>query len=170
MNLVETPIADLLIVEPRRFDDERGFFARTWDVEAFGPIAQDGIAFNHAKHTLRGMHWQAEPHGEVKHVRCTRGAIWDVAVDLRPGSPTRLRWHAVELSADNRRALHIPAGFAHGYLTLTADAEVHYLMSVPYEPTAGRGARWDDPAFAIDWPATPAVINDRDATYPDYAP
>ena len=174
MILHETPIEGLLVIEPERHADERGFFARTWcrrDFAALGlttDVAQTGVAFNHRKHTLRGLHWQAHPHAETKLVRCTAGAVWDVAVDLRADSPTQFLWHAVELSAENRLAFHIPEGFAHGYLTLTDAAEVSYQMSQFYHPDAARGARWDDPTFGIDWPAGPAVINDRDASYPDY--
>ena len=174
MRLRELDIAGVFLVEPERHEDERGFFARTWcrnEFKAAGldaAAAQCGVAHNRRKHTLRGMHYQADPHAETKLVRCTAGAVWDVAVDLRPDSPTFKKWAAAELSAENRHALYVPKGFAHGYLTLTDDAEVTYMMSDFYEPAAGRGVRWDDPAFAIDWPAPPALINDRDATYPDF--
>jgi dTDP-4-dehydrorhamnose 3,5-epimerase len=114
------------------------------------------------------MHWQAAPHGEAKLVRCTSGALLDVAVDLRPDSPTCLDHFAVELSASNRRAVFIPSGLAHGFLTLADDTEVLYQMDTFYVAGADRGARWDDPAFAIDWPVVPAVISDRDNTYPDF--
>ncbi|MEM8876172.1 MAG: dTDP-4-dehydrorhamnose 3,5-epimerase [Planctomycetota bacterium] len=164
------------IIDVQRFDDERGFFARTWCKKTLAERGLDtgaeqmGIAFNTHKHTLRGMHYQADPHAETKFVRCTQGVIWDCIIDLRPGSPTFRQWDAVELSALNRRTFYVPKGFAHGYLTLTENAEVTYLMTTAYEPGAGRGVRWDDPAFGIDWPAKPAVINDRDATYGDFRP
>ncbi len=174
MKFRELVIPGVWVVEPQRFEDERGFFARTWcrrDFEERGldvDVAQCGIAFNHKKHTLRGMHYQVEPHAETKLVRCTRGAIWDCVIDLRPNSPTRLACVAAELSAENRHALIVPKNFAHGYLTLTDDAEVSYQMSAFYEPTAGRGVRWDDPIFGIKWPATPTTINERDAIYADF--
>jgi dTDP-4-dehydrorhamnose 3,5-epimerase len=116
------------------------------------------------------MHWQTAPHGEVKLVRVTRGALWDVIVDLRSGSPTFGRWFGVELTADNRRALYIPTGFAHGFQTLVDDVEVFYQMSTFYVPDAQRGARWDDPAFGIEWPLRPPFLSARDASYPDFTP
>ena len=160
----------LLEVHPERHADARGHFARTYDVEQLGPIVQMSTSFNVHAGTLRGMHLQAEPHGEDKLVRCTRGAVFDVAVDLRPGSPTLHRWHGVELSADNGVALWIPRGFAHGFQTLTDDAEVLYAMSTPFVAGSGHGVRWDDPAFGIAWPEPPPggrVMNERDASYPD---
>lgn len=175
MRFTETKVAGAFLIEPEPVADERGFFARTWCRDEFtdhglrGDLAQASVSFSHRKGTLRGLHYQAAPHQEVKLVRCTRGAIWDVAVDLRPGSSTFRGWVGVELSADNRAALYIPEGCAHGQLTLTDDAEVFYQMSVPFEPSAARGVRWDDPAFAIAWPAPVAVINDRDRSYPDFA-
>jgi dTDP-4-dehydrorhamnose 3,5-epimerase len=174
--LRETPIAGVVVVEQERLADERGFFARTFDAELLeahgidGRVAQMSISFNPAAGTLRGMHFNASPHEEGKLVRCTRGAVYDVALDLREGSPTRLAWHAEELSADNGRALYVPPGCAHGFLTLTGDSEVLYAMNVPFVPGAGRGVRWDDPAFAIEWPGRVRVISERDAGYPDFAP
>jgi dTDP-4-dehydrorhamnose 3,5-epimerase len=168
--LRETGLDGLLEVHPERQADARGHFARTYDVEQLGPIVQMSTSFNVHAGTLRGMHLQAEPHGEDKLVRCTRGAVFDVAVDLRPGSPTLHRWHGVELSADNGVALWIARGFAHGFQTLTADAEVLYAMSTPFVAGSGHGVRWDDPAFGIAWPEPPPsgrVMNERDATYPD---
>jgi dTDP-4-dehydrorhamnose 3,5-epimerase len=156
--------------------DERGFFARTWCREEFADhgltpeLAQCSISFSHRKGTLRGLHYQAAPHQEAKLVRCTRGAIWDVALDLRRDSPTYRAWFGVELSAANRAALYIPEGCAHGQLTLSDDSEVLYQMSAPYVPSAARGVRYDDPAFGIEWPGEVVVINDRDASYPDTAP
>ena len=170
MILRETRLGGLLEVHPERHADARGHFARTYDVEQLGPIVQMSTSFNVDAGTLRGMHLQAEPHGEDKLVRCTRGAVFDVAVDLRPGSPTLHGWHGVQLSADNGVALWIPRGFAHGFQTLTADSEVLYAMSTPFVAGSGRGVRWDDPAFGIAWPAPPPggrVMNERDAGYPD---
>jgi dTDP-4-dehydrorhamnose 3,5-epimerase len=163
------PLDGVCIVEQERLCDERGFFARTYDVEALSPVVQMSTSFNLRVGTLRGLHFQAAPHEEAKLVRCTRGALWDVAVDLREGSPTRHRWHAVELTQENGLALFIPEGFAHGFQTLVDETEVLYAMSVAHVPDAGRGLRWDDPAFGIDWPAPPPggrTMSPRDASYP----
>jgi len=168
--LRRTALDGLLVVEPERVADERGFFARTYDVEALWPVVQMSTSFNARAGTLRGLHFQADPYGEDKLVRCTRGAIFDVAVDLRADSPTRHGWFGLELSAGNGLALAIPAGFAHGFQTLADSSEVLYAMSTPYVPGAGRGVRWDDPAFAIEWPEPPPggrVMSERDAAYPD---
>jgi dTDP-4-dehydrorhamnose 3,5-epimerase len=164
--------AMILDIEPQA--DERGFFARSFcaeEMEARGlcsRFAQGGISFNRAAGTLRGMHWQAAPHGETKIVRCTRGRIHDVVVDLREGSPTRFRWEAVEMDAASARALYVPEGFAHGFLTLEPLSEVHYMISAPHSPAHQRGARWDDPDFGIEWPAAPGplVVSDRDRAHP----
>jgi len=160
----------IIDVEPRR--DDRGFFARAFCAKEFeaqglkSNFVQANMSFNPHLGTLRGMHWQAAPHEEVKVVRCTRGVIFDVAVDVRPVSPTFGKWTGVELSADNARALYIPEGCAHGYLTLTPDAEVHYLVSAFYAPAHERGARWDDPFFAITWPDTPSrIVSPRDEAH-----
>lgn len=162
-------------LEPR--EDERGFFARAWAQDEFGAhglstdVVQANIAFNRRKGTLRGMHFQREPHAEAKLVRCTRGALYDVIVDLRPGSPTQARWIGVELTADNRRMLYVPEGFAHGYQTLVDDTEAHYQVSAAYAPDAEGGVRWDDPAFGIEWPdPDPSVMSDKDRSWPDYRP
>jgi dTDP-4-dehydrorhamnose 3,5-epimerase len=168
--LRETALRGLLEVHPERHADERGHFARTYDAELLAPVVQMSTSFNRRAGTLRGMHFQAEPHGEDKLVRCTRGAVFDVAVDLRADSATLHRWHGVELSADNGIALWIPRGFAHGFQTLTNGAEVLYAMSTPFVPGSGRGVRWDDPAFGIAWPEPPPggrTMSDRDAAYPD---
>ncbi len=170
----ETDIAGVVVVEVERLADERGFFARTWCADEFAEHgldsapAQCSISFNHRRHTLRGMHYQQAPHEESKLVRCTRGAIHDVALDLRPGSPTYLRSVALELSTDNRLALFVPPGCAHGFLTLDDEVEVLYQISPRFEPAASAGVRWNDPRFGIEWPAEPAVISTRDATYPDF--
>jgi len=169
-----TTIEGVVVVDLERRLDDRGFFARTWCAQEFGAeclpreIAQCSISWNDRKHTLRGIHWQAEPFGEGKLIRCTAGAILDVAVDIRPESPTFLSHLAFELTSDNRRAVFLAPGIGHAFLTLTDGAEVLYQMDTPYAPTAARGARWDDPAFSIAWPTTPAVISDRDRSYPDY--
>jgi dTDP-4-dehydrorhamnose 3,5-epimerase len=163
------------IIQPTRFEDERGFFAPQWSERelasrgAEARFVEGNIAYSALRGTLRGMHWQAAPHGQAKLVRCTRGAVFDVGVDLRPGSPTFGRWAGVELTADNRLALYLPAEFAHGYLTLDDDTEVSYLVTGPYAPESGRGLRWDDPAFGIEWPDSGEFhINERDRTYPDF--
>jgi len=171
-----TPLPGAAVVDLERREDERGFFARSFcqrEFEAQGletTVAQCNVSFNRRRGTLRGMHWQAAPHGEAKLVRVTRGALWDVIVDLRPESATYCRWFGVELSAENHRALYIPRGFAHGFQTLVDDVEVFYQMSTSYVPDAQRGVRWDDPAFGIEWPILPPFLSERDATYPDYRP
>jgi dTDP-4-dehydrorhamnose 3,5-epimerase len=170
----ETHIGDVWVIKPERLEDERGFFARTWDRDEFAgrglnPRAvQCSISFNRSRGTLRGLHYQAMPHEEGKLVRCTAGAVFDVALDLRPESPTLRAWVGVELSADNRFALYVPEGCAHGFLTLEDSSEVCYQMTEFYDPDAGRGVRWDDPAFGIEWPAEVSVISERDRTYPDF--
>ena len=175
MKFSPTALADACIIDIEPVPDERGFFARSWCREEFAKhglnpdLAQCSLSFNKKRGTLRGMHYQAKPHEETKVVRCTRGAIYDVIVDLRPESSTLRKWIAVELSADNRRMLYIPAGFAHGFQSLTDDTEVFYQISAPYHPESARGIRWDDPAFGIEWPATKLVISDKDRQYPDFA-
>jgi dTDP-4-dehydrorhamnose 3,5-epimerase len=176
VRFTETKVAGAFLIEPEPVADERGFFARSWDREEFQArglnprLAQCSISFSHRKGTLRGLHYQVAPHQEAKLVRCTRGAIWDVALDLRPGSATYRAWFGVELSAANRAMLYIPEGCAHGQLTLTDDTEVFYQISAPYAPAAARGVRYDDPAIGIKWPGEVTVISDRDASYPDVAP
>jgi dTDP-4-dehydrorhamnose 3,5-epimerase len=176
MRFERTLLAGVVVIELDRHVDERGFFARTWCAAEFAAaglppcFVQSSVSWNEHPHTLRGMHWQADPHGEGKLVRCTRGAIFDVVVDLRPESTTYLRHVGVPLDQDNRRSLFIPPGYAHGFLTLVAETEVLYQMDTPYVPDAARGARWDDPAFGIEWPVTPGVISRRDRSYPDLLP
>lgn len=174
----ETSISGAHVVEPELMTDERGAFGRTFCIEEFAEhgldvrVAQCSTSFNASAGTLRGVHYQAAPHGEAKLVRCTRGAIYDVAVDLRSESLSYLTWFAVELSEDNRQAIFIPEGCAHGFQTLCDDSEVLYQMSTPYVPGAGRGVRWDDPLFGIEWPAPPGAgrtMSERDAGYPDFA-
>lgn len=174
MRFRPTEIEGVVLVEPDRHEDERGFFARTWDAHEFATnglnprLVQSSISFNHRRGTLRGLHYQAEPHAEAKLVRCTAGAIYDVAVDLRTESATFRRWVGVELTAENRRALYVPEGCAHGFLTLVDASEVTYLISEFHAPDAARGVRFDDPAFAIEWPAEIAIVNERDRTYPSF--
>jgi dTDP-4-dehydrorhamnose 3,5-epimerase len=170
-----TALAGACIIDIEPVPDERGFFARSWCREEFAKhglnpdLAQCSISFNKIRGTLRGMHYQAKPHEETKVVRCTRGAIYDVIVDLRPESSTFRKWIAVELSADNRRMLYIPVGFAHGFQSLVDDTEVFYQISTYYRPESARGARWNDPVFAIEWPVTERIISDKDRQYPDFA-
>lgn len=172
----ETTIHDVWVIEPELHEDERGFFARTWDAEEFaehglsGRLVQTSISFNRRRGTLRGLHYQGAPHEEAKLVRCTAGAIFDVAADLRPDSPTFKEWIGVELSAANRHALYVPEGCAHGFLTIADDSEVSYLMSAVQVAEAARGVRFDDPTFAIAWPGAITVINERDRSYADFAP
>lgn len=173
MKLIETSLQGAFIVEIDRIEDERGFFARTFCAEEFAAhglapcVAQCNVSFNARRDTLRGLHFQALPHEEDKLVRCTRGALWDVMVDLRAGSSTYTKWFSAELSADNRRAVYIPKGFAHGFKTLTDDSEVLYQMSTPYVSGARRGVRWNDPALAVEWPGGTPILSERDASYPD---
>jgi dTDP-4-dehydrorhamnose 3,5-epimerase len=154
--------------------DARGHFARLWDARTLAAaglphgIAQASVSWNARRHTLRGLHWQASPHGEAKLVRCSRGAIFDVAVDVRPGSPTERQWVGLRLCAREPRALFLVEGLAHGFLTLEDDTEVSYLISAAHVPDAARGARFDDPAFAIGWPAPPSLVADRDRSFPAY--
>jgi dTDP-4-dehydrorhamnose 3,5-epimerase len=167
-----SPLAGAFVVELERREDERGFFARSFCQDEFAKhglnprLVQCNVSFNTRRGTLRGMHYQAKPHEEAKVVRCTQGAVWDVMVDLRPESATFKRWQGVELSAANRRALYIPEGLAHGFQTLTDDAELLYLMSEFYHPESARGVRWDDPAFRIEWPLQDPHMSERDRTYP----
>jgi dTDP-4-dehydrorhamnose 3,5-epimerase len=163
------------VIDPDVFEDERGLFTRIFcrqEFEAHGldpGIAQGAASFSRRRGTLRGMHYQAPPHAQDKLVRCSRGAVYDVAVDLREGSPTRRGWVAVELSAVNRRMLYVPKGFAHGFLTLEDATEVAYHFSAAYAPASERGFRWDDPAVGIDWPLVPVVVSERDRTLPRLA-
>ncbi len=178
MRFVATPLAGAWVIEVEPIADERGWFARTFDADAFRErgmdptVVQCNTSFNARRDTLRGMHYQVEPHGEPKLVRCVRGAIFDVAVDLRRDSPTLCRWHGVELTGDNQRLFYIPAGLAHGFQTLTDDTEVLYQMGHRYVPEAAAGVRFDDPAFAIRWPepAGERTIAEKDRAYPDFDP
>ena len=175
MKFLETELPGAFIVEPEKIEDNRGFFARAWckkDFEDNGlvsRIAQVSISFNVKAGTLRGMHYQVAPHEETKIVRCTRGALYDVIIDLRPDSPTYERWIGVELTAENQTMLYIPATFAHGFITLVDNTEVTYLISEAYAPEAARAIRWDDPEFNIKWPRPVEVISDKDAGLSDFA-
>lgn len=174
----ETPIPGVWLIEPELLGDERGWFARTFDREEFRArgldheVVQCNASYNAKRDTLRGMHYQAEPHGESKLVRCVRGAIFDVAIDLRHDSPSLRAWHGAKLSAENGHALYIPAGLAHGFQTLSDDCEVIYQMGYRYVSEAARGVRFDDPAFGIDWPEPRGerIVSERDASYSDFAP
>lgn len=174
MRFSETEIAGVVVVDIEAHSDERGAFARLQCPDEFAAAghpftpAQTSLSRNPRPGTLRGLHYQPAPHPEVKLVRAVRGRIFDVAVDLRPGSPTHRKWTAAELSADNARALLIPEGIAHGFLTLEPDTDVLYQISPRFEPGHEAGVRWDDPAFGVAWPARPQVISERDAGYPDY--
>jgi dTDP-4-dehydrorhamnose 3,5-epimerase len=177
MEFTETPIADVWIVAPDVFEDARGAFVRAWMPDEFAArgldtrIAQGSLAMTHRKGSIRGMHYQAAPFEEAKVIRAVRGGIFDVAVDLRPDSPTYLKWTGATLTAENRRVMYVPPGCAHGYQTLEDDTEVFYFVSAPYAPGHQRGARWNDPAFGIVWPlGPPTSINERDAAYPDFVP
>jgi dTDP-4-dehydrorhamnose 3,5-epimerase len=172
----ETPLAGAFTIEPEPRADERGFFARVWCQEEFAThgletrCVQCSISYNRRAGTLRGMHYQADPYPEVKVIRCVRGAIFDVIIDLRRDASTFARHFAIVLSSANRTALYVPGGFAHGFQTLVDDTEVMYQMSEFYRPTCARGVRWNDPAFGIQWPpADVRVMAERDAAYPDFA-
>jgi dTDP-4-dehydrorhamnose 3,5-epimerase len=175
--LQETPLQGAYIVVLEPLFDERGHFARTFDAETFAAhglepsIAQCNASFNQLAGTLRGMHYQTDPHGEAKLIRVTRGRIYDVIIDLRAGSPTLSHWFGVELDADSGRAVYAPVGFAHGFQTLVDESEVLYAMSHHYVAEAARGVRYDDPAFAIDWPEPPPggrIVSARDLAFDDF--
>lgn len=172
MIFAETKLSGAFVIEPERLEDERGFFARSFDEQKFaarGLVArwvQCNISFNKKKGTLRGMHYQVAPYEETKLVRCTMGAIDDVIIDLRPNSPTFKQWIAVELTSENRRMLYIPEGLAHGFQTLVDNTEVFYQMSEFYQPECARGVRWNDPAFGVSWLLPVNMIAEKDNTYP----
>lgn len=174
MIFVETTLKGAYLIEPERIEDDRGFFARTFcqkefKVRGLNPnMLQCSISFNKMKGTLRGLHYQAIPHEEAKLIRCTRGVIYDVIVDLRPESPTYRQWIAIELTQESRTAIYVPEGFAHGFQTLTDNAEVYYQISQFHHPEAARGVRWNDPAFGIAWPEDQRIISSRDQEYLDF--
>jgi dTDP-4-dehydrorhamnose 3,5-epimerase len=174
MKFVEMKLKGAFIIETECFEDERGFFALIWSREDFArrglefEVAECNISFNKTKGTLRGIHYQEEPHGQAKVVRCTSGAIYDVLIDLRPASETFKQWDAVELTGSNRLMVYVPRGFAHGFQTLEDSSEVLYQMSSPYVPESGRGVRWNDPVFGIEWPDDQRIIIARDRMYADF--
>jgi len=170
----DTTLPGVLVVEPARREDSRGWFARVFCSREMGlrglrtEFPQCNTSFNRRAGTLRGMHWQAAPFAEAKLVRCTRGRAWAVVVDLRADCASSQRWAAVELNAENGLAVYIPEGFAHGFLTLADDTELFYMMSMPFEPAAARGFRWDDPRVGISWPFAPTVLSERDRALPSF--
>ena len=172
MKFEATKLAGALVVKPGRFEDERGHFARTWCRREFeeqgldSTMAQCSFSYNAVKGTLRGMHYQAPPHEETKLVRCTRGAIFDVLVDLRPGSETYHGWVGYQLTEENGHALYVPPGVAHGFISLVDATEVFYQISAFYQPDAMRGVRWDDEVFGIEWPEPVRAISQRDRDWP----
>lgn len=171
----EAPIEGTFSIKTELLIDERGYFCRVFSAEEYrrhglnGDVSQCSLSYNTARHTLRGMHYQEHPDGECKLVRCVRGAIWDVVVDVRPGSTTYRQWWATQLDANDATMLYIPEGVAHGFLTLEPETEVYYQMSHPYVPESAKGFRWDDPSIGIEWPQQPLIMSQRDRTYPDFA-
>ena len=174
MNFTETKLKGAYIIEIKKLKDHRGFFARTWCKNEFKDhglttrLSQANVSYNKKMGTLRGMHYQLSPYEETKLVRCTRGAIYDVIIDLRPASPTYTQWIGVELTAENYKMLYVPEDFAHGFQTLEDNTEVTYQVSQFYTPGSESGIRWEDPAFDIDWPIEVQVISDKDKSWPDY--
>jgi dTDP-4-dehydrorhamnose 3,5-epimerase len=172
MRFHPTDVEGAYVIELQPIEDERGLFARAWCAREFAEnglrvaFVQENVGFSGLAGTLRGLHFQRAPHGEAKLVRCTAGAVWDVAVDLRAGSPTYLRWAGVELDAARRNMLYVPEGCAHGYLTLTDKAETRYLTSEYYAPEAAWGVRYDDPALGIRWPVEVVLASETDRTWP----
>ena len=174
MIFTETKLSGAFLIELERYEDERGFFARNWSQREFeerglvSNFVESNISFSRKQGTLRGMHYQLAPWGQVKLVRCTSGSIFDVIIDLRPDSPTFKQWAGAELTAQNRSMLYVPLDFAHGFQTLEDNTEVTYQVSAPYRPESSTGVRWNDPAFEIPWPEADRVIIARDRNYPDF--
>ncbi|HEY9080124.1 dTDP-4-dehydrorhamnose 3,5-epimerase [Magnetovibrio sp.] len=174
MKLTPLEIEGAALIEIEPIHDERGFFARSFCRQAFADagltlnIVQSNLSYNAQKGTLRGMHYQAQPNPDPKLVSCIQGAIFDVVVDIREGSKTFCQWFGIELTADNHKALFVPPGCAHGFITLCDDALVQYQMGETFVPGLARGVRWNDPAFGVEWPLPPSIISDRDATFPDF--
>ena len=175
MIFTETELPGAYVIDLEPIEDPRGFFARAWSDEEYAErgletrVAQCNVSLTKRRGTVRGMHFQRSPHEEAKFVRCTRGALYDVIVDLRPDSAAFRRWIGVELTQENRRTLYVPRGFAHGFQTLADDTEVFYMTSQPYVPEAADGVRWDDPSFAISWPfAEPTEISEKDTSWPNF--
>lgn len=176
MRFRPTRVADAMLVEPHVHHDERGGFERAFCRSSFAAagipfeVRQTSISTNTLAGTLRGLHYQTAAHPEAKLVRCIAGRVFDVVVDLRPASPTYLSWHGVELSPEDGWSLYIPPGVAHGFLTILDGSVLHYMMDADHEPAAGAGVRWNDPAFAVEWPSPPRVLSPRDAGYRDFRP
>ncbi|MCL4179688.1 MAG: dTDP-4-dehydrorhamnose 3,5-epimerase [Verrucomicrobia bacterium] len=174
MRFTETAVTGVWLVELDLVSDDRGWFARTWCAREFeqrglnSRLVQCNASFNARRGTLRGMHWQIPPHAETKLVRCVRGRIYDVVMDIRRDSPTYCQWCAFELAEGSGQLLYIPEGVAHGFLSLTDETEVLYQMSEVYAPDLARGIRWDDPAFGIAWPLLNPILSERDRSYPDF--
>jgi dTDP-4-dehydrorhamnose 3,5-epimerase len=174
MKISESPLSGVWLVEPEPASDARGFFARVFSGREFrelglcGDLTEVSISRNHVAGTLRGMHFQRDPHGETKLVRVVRGRVFDVAVDIRPGSPAFGRWHGLELSAEEGNALYIPAGFAHGFLTLEENTDVMYQITDTYNPASAAGFAWNDPSIGIAWPFKPSVMSDADRRLPPF--
>ena len=172
MRFIELGLKGAFLIEIEPVNDERGFFARGWsrdELAAHGlkdDLSECNLSFNTQRGTLRGLHFQAAPFEQAKLVRCTQGSIYDVIVDLRPGSPTHGRWEALEITMENRRMVYVPQGFAHGFLTLRDATEVAYQMTANYAPSHARGIRWDDPSLRVTWPMAPTLISARDRSYP----
>lgn len=176
MIFLETKLPGAFLIKPERREDERGYFSRTWSAGEFSDSGLDpsfvecNVSYNRKRGTLRGMHYQMAPYGQPKLVRCTRGSIYDVIIDLRPNSPTILEWTSVELTEENGFLLYVPKGFAHGFQTLEDDTEVFYQMSAIHVPESAAGVRWNDPIFNIQWPDAERIIIRRDQEYPDFRP
>ena len=174
MEFTETILKGAFVVRLKKFEDERGFFARAWCQQEFlehglnPQMVQLNTGFSHRRGTVRGMHYQLAPHAEAKFIRCTRGAIYDVLLDLRAGSPTFRQWYGLELTPDNGSMLYLPEGVAHGYQTLQDDSEMYYFASAPFVPAAARGVRYDDPAFGISWPLPVSIMSAADQGWPAF--
>lgn len=174
MKFVETPLKDSFLIELEKHGDERGFFARTFCKKEFAEVGLDNEivqinnSFSKDKATLRGIHYQLAPKAETKIVRCIKGGLWDVIVDLRPESPTFLGWYGIELNEENRKMMFVPKGFGHGFITLTDNTETLYLVTEFYSPELERGLRWDDSRIGIEWPLTPKIISDKDNNHHDF--
>lgn len=175
MIFTELSLKGAFLVEVKKLEDDRGFFGRAWCKNEFlehglNPnFVQINTSLSKKKGTIRGMHYQVDPYQEVKFIRCTRGRIWDVIIDLRPDSPTFMKWCGNELSADNYRMVYVPGNFAHGFITLEDDSEVYYPVSEFYTPGAERGLRWDDPAFSIEWPIEAVMVSEKDRAHPKFS-
>ena len=175
MDFHETPLEGAYVIEPKKIVDDRGFFGRVWCKDEFEQIglnyhlAQSNFGFSHHKGTLRGLHFQVAPHAEVKILRCTKGSIFDVIVDLRRDSKTFKKWFGIELNEKNSKMIYVPEGFAQGYMTLEDNTEIYYHTTCSYHPESAFGVRYNDPAFQIDWPLKPAVISEQDQKWPDFA-